>query len=279
VKPIVRFIDLLLYTSLYAAFCATGLCMATERLINGYSPPMMNSLHILVFGSTLLVYNTPRIARMLNGGLKAKQGYAKWYVFFFCVGVVITGLGLYGQSAAMLTVSCILGIFAFGYFLPLLPFKNKKRLRDFGYLKIIVLTGVWTTATSVLPMLYWQKNLAAYPLEILLRFVFVFALCVMFDLRDMRHDLENKIYTLPNKVGIVNSYRLIYAALIFFAAISVVQYIRYPIAGRLAGALITAAGTWLIVQYVKKHSSDDRLYLLLVDGAMLMYALLVLSLN
>jgi len=131
----------------------------------------------------------------------------------------------------------------------------------------------------VLPMLYWQKNLAAYPLEMLLRFVFVFALCVMFDLRDMRHDLENKIYTLPNKVGIVNSYRLIYAALIFFAAISVVQYIRYPIAGRLAGALITAAGTWLIVQYVKKHSSDDRLYLLLVDGAMLMYALLVLSLN
>ncbi len=238
----------------------------------------MNSLHVLVFGSTLLVYNTPRIARMLRGKPTGKPGYAKWYIFFFCVGLVVTVTGLYGQTAVMLRVSCLLGIFAFSYFLPVLPFKNKKRLRDFGFVKIIVLTGVWTIATSVLPMLYWQKNLTDYPLEIFLRFVFVFALCVMFDLRDMRHDFENKIFTLPNKVGVRNSYRLIYASLLFFAAISVVQYIRYPVAGRLAGALITAACTWLIVQYVKKHSSDDRLYLLLVDGAMLLYAVLVLSL-
>jgi hypothetical protein len=199
--------------------------------------------------------------------------------FLFCVGVVITGLGVIWAVCGNAHSQLYFGHIRVRLFLPLLPFKNKKRLRDFGYLKIIVLTGVWTTATSVLPMLYWQKNLAAYPLEILLRFVFVFALCVMFDLRDMRHDLENKIYTLPNKVGIVNSYRPDICRADIFRSHKCSAVYTLPNCRAASGSAHNGGRLWLIVQYVKKAFLDDRLYLLLVDGAMLMYALLVLSLN
>jgi 4-hydroxybenzoate polyprenyltransferase len=275
VKPLIRFIDLLLYTSVFAALCATALCMATERLISNTTPMVVNSLHLLVLGSTLAVYNTPRIAKMLSRKQAGKREYHNWYIFFFCVGIIIAGTGLYRQTTTMLIACCMLGIVAFSYFLPVLPFKNRKRLRDFGGIKIIVLTGVWTVATSILPILYWQKNIADYPLEITIRFVLVFILCVLFDLRDMQPDLKSSIYTIPNKVGIENSYRLIYATLVLFVILSVLQYFRHPVSGRLVSAAITAAATWLVTQYVKKQPGD-RVYLLLVDGVMLLYALLVL---
>lgn len=175
----------------------------------------------------------------------------------------------------MMVVSSALGVFAFAYFLPVLPFKNKKRLRDFGWLKITVLASVWTTATSVLPILYLQKNIGDYPFEILLRFVFIFTLCIVFDIRDMRKDLQNNIHTLPHTVGVANSYHLINFTLTLFALLSIVQYIRYPHPGKLVGAMLTALITWLVVRYLRRRPSD-RAYLGMADGVMLVYALLVL---
>lgn len=248
--------------------------MATERLITG-SLPVFTYFHILVFGSSLLVYNTPRIAKMLYGRLHDRHRLAAAYIMLFLLGIVLTAVGLYRQAPIVLFTSAGLGMLAFGYFLPLLPFKRKKRLRDYGGIKILVLAGVWTTATSVLPLLYWQKALADYPLEIALRFTFIFTLCVVFDIRDIRADQENNIATLPGRMGLENSYILVNITLLLFGLLSVSQYFRHPDMARLAGALLTALITRLVVTYLRRNPSD-RAYVFLADGVMLLYALLVL---
>ena len=274
-KALTRFADLVLYTSVFTALCALGLCMATERLILAHSPSLFSSLHVLVLGSSLLVYNTPRIIRRSNTGDPAKQPFRPWYFFLFFAGLAMAVAGLYRQPAQLQLSSVVLSLFAFAYFLPLLPFKNKRRLRDFGWLKIIVLAGVWTTATSILPMLYWHKNISSYPAEILIRLFFIFTLCVIFDIRDIRADISNHINTLPNKVGLRNSYRLINITLLLFVGLSLLQYTRYPSPSRLIGALLTAVLTKIIVIHLRKHPSE-RAYLFLADGVMLVYAGLVL---
>ena len=177
----------------------------------------------------------------------------------------------------MIIAGSILGVVTFAYFLPILPFRNKKRLRDFGWLKITVLAGVWTIATSVLPMVYWQKNIDHYPFEILIRLLFIFTLCVIFDIRDMQTDQENNINTLPQKVGIKNSYRLINITLTLFVVLSIMQYYRFHEMERLVSAMLTAIITRIVVTYLQKWPSD-RAYLILADGVMLLYAVLVLSL-
>ncbi len=182
---------------------------------------------------------------------------------------------LFRLPREILIVSIILGIFAFMYSWPLLPFKQKKRLREFGWLKIIVLAGVWTIVTSVLPILYAHKQISDYPFEILIRFLFIFTLCIVFDIRDMHADQADNITTLPNIVGMKNSYHLINITLVLFAALSFVQYLRYPITERLIGALLTAVITKIVVDYLKKHPSV-KAYLGLADGVMMVYALLVL---
>jgi 4-hydroxybenzoate polyprenyltransferase len=256
-----------------------SLCMATERLITNTIPPIFNRLHFLVLGSSLVVYNVHRIFSRPYHATRAsnvKDKYRPWYFIFFAIGLVLSVIGLVGLQWKMLVGCAVLGLFAFMYSLPLLPFKNKKRLREFGWLKILVLAGVWTIVTSILPFLYLGKNVTDYPFEIVLRFVFIFTLCIVFDIRDMKKDLENNIYTLPQKVGLSNSYRLINGTLILFCALSIFQYTRYPDAERLIGALLTAVITRLIIFYLKKNPTD-RAYLGLADGVMLLYAFLVTS--
>lgn len=252
-----------------------GLCMATERLIGNTPPKVITWLHTLIFGSTLLVYNTPRIIKRHYGKKRRPQKFRFWYWFFLIAGLAMTVISLCLMPAIVQLWSIGLGVFAFSYFLPVLPFKNKKRIRDFGWLKIAVLALVWTTATAILPILYWQKNIADYPFEVILRLLFIFALCVLFDIRDMQKDLENNISTLPNKVGIRNSYGLIHLSLLMFIIVSLVQYMRFPNVERLVGALATAIITAIVATYLRKKPSD-RAYAALADGVMLVYALVVL---
>ena len=177
--------------------------MATEQLISSIGSPLFSHLHLLIFGSTLLVYNTPRIVARPYGKTRPVQDNSNWYVAFFFIGLVLSCLGMYAQPQPVLIASGVLAVFAFGYFLPVLPFKSRKRLRDFGGLKILVLAGVWTTATTLLPILYLHRHIGDYPFEIVLRFVFIFTLCVIFDIRDMRQDQANNISTLPQKVMVL----------------------------------------------------------------------------
>ncbi|MCW3122875.1 MAG: hypothetical protein JWQ38_2367 [Flavipsychrobacter sp.] len=201
-----------------------------------------------------------------------------WYFVFFSLGMFMVIGSLFFLSAEILVTCIILSLFTFTYSWPLLPFKGRKRLREYGWLKILVLTGVWTIVTSILPILYSNKHIMDYPIEVALRFIFIFTLCMIFDIRDMQTDAKSNISTLPNKVGIGNSYLLINAALLIFVLLSVVQYVRYPMPVRLAGAVLTAIATRLVVSYLDKHPSG-KAYLALADGMMLLYAVLILAPN
>src|SRR5690606_36460976 len=114
-------------------------------------------------------------------------------------------------------------------------------------------TGVWTIVTSILPMLYWQTTVVNFPFEVAIRFVFMFTLCVAFDIRDMQTDVEAGIITLPNLIGLKNSYRLIDIALLLFVVFCSIQYAKHPSAVRITGVLLTAIITKMVIEYTKKH--------------------------
>jgi 1,4-dihydroxy-2-naphthoate octaprenyltransferase len=274
-----RFTDWLLYASLFAACCATGLCMATERLLIGETPSLLSALHTLVFGSTLLVYNVHFIIKRSTVALSDRyrwtRQFMRWHYIFSALGLVLCTGSIFFLNQNILLSCILLAVLSFAYSLPLLPFPGKKRLKDFGILKIIVLTGVWTIVTSVLPMFYWEKSLGDYPFEILLRFLFMFTLCIAFDIRDMQTDLDAGIYTLPNQIGLRNSYRLMDLMLLLFALLSVVQYLRYPSLQRLGGELVTTLCTRLVIDYARRQPSD-KIYLGGIDGMMMLYAIFLL---
>lgn len=272
VQFIRRTIDLILFTSIYAACCAMGLCMATEKLITLHNPPLFSTLHLLVFGSTLFVYNARYAVRWLHKGQgQYHPPYKWWYLAAFCAGAVMTTISMTMLPLPVVLLSVIMGLLSFAYSLPLLPFGNKKRLREYGILKILVLTGVWTVATSVLPIMNLGQNPLSYPFELLLRFALIFALCILFDIRDMNTDLEHNINTLPHKVGREQSYQLINGTLLAFLFLSLGQFVYHPVTSRLVGAIVTALVTKLVADHLRTRNSN-RAYLALGDGMMLLYS-------
>lgn len=271
--------DWLLYTSVFAAACATGLCMGTEKLLLDDTPPLFSMLHLLVFCSTLLVYNAHYLIKKSTPEISDRFGWSQtnrtWHILFMGIGIIGCGYAALVLPKQILYACFVLAALSFSYSIPLLPFKNKKRLKDFGWIKILVLTTVWTIVTAVLPILFYGKSITDYPYEIMIRFVFMFTLCVAFDIRDMQTDLDAGIATLPNLIGVKNSYHVMTVSMLLFIAMCIIQYFRHPFLSRLIGELIVAAATKLAIDYARKKPSD-RVYLGLVDGMMLLYTIMVL---
>lgn len=274
VKALTRPAEIFVATSIFTAFCALGLCLATERLLLPGVQPIFSALHMVIFGSTLVVYNLPRLLPRPYGEIRKPQPLRPAYWLFFACGIALLLPGIWLLGARVITACAILGLLAFAYFIPSLPLQ-RKRLRDFGLLKIIVLTGVWTATTALLPMLYLHAPIAHYPFELLLRFVFVFALCILFDIRDMETDSSRNIATLPNRIGIDKAYRLVYVCIVVFVALSGMQYLRFHDTGRLLAAIATALVTAFVTDYVRKHPGHKS-FVAMTDGMMLLYAILVL---
>ena len=91
----------------------------------------------------------------------------------------------------------------------------------------------------------------------------------------MQNDRSNNIETIPFKIGISNSYKLIDIFTYLFFALSIGQCIRQHNWERLPGAAITTIATLCIARYLK-NKTGELVYLVLADGLMLLYSLLVI---
>lgn len=163
-----------------------------------------------------------------------------------------------------------MGLLAFAYSTPLLPFRYKARLKDYGLLKIHVLTGVWVMVGTVLPALYWKIPLSQYWLEIIIRCLLIFPLCIAFDIRDADADLERGIHTLPNTLGIRAAYKAVYLTLIAYFAFAIARCIyRYTYQQLIVYALSGLAAYGAI--QLSRRRPHPYVYLVLIDGVMLLY--------
>src|SRR5205085_1472743 len=118
--------------------------------------------------------------------------------------------------------------FFFLYSFPVLPLKNRKRLKDFGILKIITLTLLWTIVTVWFPISQAYYTQVSFLLIFLRRFIFMFVLCLVFDIRDTEIDSKENIRTIPVMAGIKKAYLICYILLGVFVGLSFVQYFITP---------------------------------------------------
>jgi 4-hydroxybenzoate polyprenyltransferase len=191
----------------------------------------------------------------------------------FAVALIIYSL-LNFKPGHML-ILLIFGTIALLYSFPLLPFKNKKRIKDFGLLKIITLALLWTLVTVWFPVSDQNISGLSFKLIFLRRFIFIFIICLLFDIRDTEVDRKENITTLAVKHGVKRSYKICYVLLLVFAVISIIQFIHLNEVLYLAAMLISSIATVFTIEFSKKNNSD-YIYLACIDGMMLLQAVLVI---
>lgn len=253
------------------------MCVETNMLM--HLPLNKPVFYFFVFGGVMVQYNLHYLVKKTS---HANSSHFEWskknrhiHLFLTIVGLVLLTTGVFSFALNHFNFLLILGIITILYSLPLLPFTNKKRLKDFGVLKIFTLVLLWTVITVWFPLDQLNSTGKSFILIFIRRFIFLFALCLVFDLRDFSIDTKERRRTVPVILGIKKTYVLNYFLLGIFVLLSLIQYALMPDIGHLNAMILSAAATFVMIQYVKKNKSDIA-YLACLDGMMLLQSLLVI---
>ncbi len=268
--------DFILFSSIFIASCAVALCIETNILLG--LPLNQISFYCFVFGATLAQYNLHYLVKTVavenSERLAWSQRNKSLHFVLLIVGSVLILFSFFTFHLKHFIILFCLGGISFLYSFPFLPFGKKKRIKDYGSLKILTITFLWTVVTVWFPVNSMPFDTGLFWLIFVKRFIFMFVLCLLFDMRDIEIDGKEKINTLAVKLGQKKSYLLACFSLLLFVVFSVAQYYYLPQKGYLIAMLVSALATWITIELTKK-SNSDYMYLAGIDGMMLVQAMLI----
>jgi len=200
---VLKILDFLIASNIYVSlgvYALTWLSLEFRQIEN-------SELTGFVFFSTLFAYNFMRLARvhpmLLEGESVRHQSIYKLRAFLWALCIASGLMAFYffmAIYAYVLFPLVIMAIVSMAYGLPI--YKKPTgwlRLRDVPGLKIFLIAVIWAFVTDGLPVLINGQKLEFLPL--LERFLFVFAITIPFDIRDLRFD-EFNLATIPQYFGV-----------------------------------------------------------------------------
>ena len=161
----------------------------------------------------------------------------------------------------------IFGSFALGYSFNIIP--GSKRLKDQRWVKLGVLSGIWTAQTLLiwLPVL----NHPHFPEQVIARFCLMVAICLPFDLRDTFYDRRKMGTTLFDSLGLR---RMLGISLISLCSSMALLFSFIPIGLVWMALGLCFCATALLICKTFRHPGQDSFYLYL-DGHLIIYPLLL----
>ena len=211
-KFLYQLFDFYLRSSLHVGICLTALFLSQKPYLSTDSAwPILASILFL----TVAGYN---VTKYLLPILKGRDFRFRNYILVL-TSISILGLVpflVYGNLESTLV---LLGIITIGT-LYILPLFAGKSLRHFPVVKLISVAIVWVLIIMVLP-LYLDEGLLFngeykihlrnahyeefyFGLRSLQLFFLVIALCIPFEIRDLKYD-DEKLKTLPQMIGVQKS--------------------------------------------------------------------------
>ncbi|ULQ53531.1 UbiA family prenyltransferase [Flavihumibacter fluvii] len=273
--PLKKTVDFLLFGAVFIAICAVALSIETNLLLG--IPLNHPAVYIFIFGSTILQYNLHYLFKKGIGLLSDRDTWSArnriTQKILICLGAVLIAISVGWLESRHFVVMVVLALLASLYSLPLLPFK-RRRLKEYGLLKITLLSLEWTLVTVWFPADQYGIDPTSYWLVFVRRFIFMFVLCLSFDIRDMQSDFKAGIRTMPVRLGKNTAYKVADWGLILFTLLSIWQLTHSGNFIFFHAMVLSALVTKWMVEQTKK-SDSEYLYLAGVDGMMLLQALLV----
>ena len=157
-----------------------------------------------------------------------------------------------------------------------IPNKYLRLLRKVAWGKTIFLAAVWTYVTTVLPMIISRQDWTpAFSLFVISRYFFIYAICILFDLRDREDDKADGIRSLITYLG-TGSIKILFTLSLLIFAITTLLLYNYHFTS-LQIILLFSPGIILALLYNRaSRDFSDMLYYFVLDGLMAFSALLTL---
>lgn len=273
-----RILKIWVYSNLHISLIAFLLSLETNYIL-GIEEDLKGPL--LVFFSTLFIYNIGYYRSILFG-VKAQRSQAKWmslHFSYWTFSILISLLALlYLFSSFSIKAQILIGILSIISFIYIIHgitfFSREISIRNIPYTKTFIVSAVWAMITT-LPQIIDHELFSYYhPWVFLLieRFLFIFPITLMFDIRDMDSDPET-LQTIPRRIGIKNTKILaIFSLLIGY-------YFFYSTGMNTEGLILIALLYILMLLTVIKSSGSrsELFYSAWFDGMMGLHALFVIA--
>lgn len=282
----------LIYSNLFVAFAVACLTFETQLLL-------FRKLDVryaaFVFFSTLFLYNFHRVFRLKkrSAGEQGENRH-RWIVekrtlsiavlFIAAIGLALV-TWLYMNQAVIVALLPV-ALISFGYSIPFIPARGRFiRLRDVPLVKIFLISLVLSIVTVWIPDVYHYDSFGTFyftPMSngVLLLFIrrmlFIFAITVPFDIRDMEYDRAGRVVTIPLVMGERTAKLLAEAALVLFIALVIYQWNHDPFLP-LEYALIASAVIAGIAVWFSSPRRNEFYYSFCVEGTMVIQALLIFA--
>ena len=271
--------------NLWIALCAFGF-IAQSFII--YNVPIGNSdawYMLFAFCNTYIIYNLHRIITIPAKEVETLSGmhgfiaqHKKWVYAAMLFAAMLSFICLFFMSGKSIIALAVLGAVAVFYTFPL-PFGI--RLRDFGFLKPFIVATVWSFVAVLVPLAnYIQDDVLYISLLWLNRFLFIAAITIPFDVRDLKFDKVNLKYgTIPMKIGKLRTYWLSQGLLMISAMpLLVVLFLEHTIEAHLIPLLMWYLITSSIIRFNLKSKTEvsEYQYTFWLDGTMVLGYLMFL---
>jgi 4-hydroxybenzoate polyprenyltransferase len=263
--------DLILYSSLWIGACAAALVIFTYDVTgSGLNPDAYAGF---VFCGTIVIYAIHRLAGIER--VKQFQDRGRFAVIsryrshILIYGVLASGGALYFLTQFQWQLIWWLALPALLSFLYVAPLGKWKRLRDFPLVKIFLISGVWAALTGLIPFVHTgQAGLLSGGLLFTERALFIFAITIPFDIRDIQIDETSNLKTLPQVIGIRKSQFLALLLLSISALLTIVLISTDVYDVELLTPYLLCTGITGLLISQASVDKDDYYYSGLLDGMM-----------
>ena len=235
-------------SNIWVAFCALSLTLSSAILLQ------TSNFYIsqFVFFATLFIYNFQRAVRIKKGCNHSRKEWLiknrKTINFLMLFAFFIISYHFYNFKFSTQIAIVFIAFFAFMY-----PFGFRK----IPFAKIFIISFVWAISSVLFLVLENEIILTQnIILHLVSRFLFVFAITIPFDIRDLKYDIAN-VNTIPLFFGQKKAKWIANSALSICVIIAIFQKIQNSISfsNFLALILLYFLASVLIIKSDKKNNA------------------------
>lgn len=283
-KAFFSILDFLLFSNLFIAICAVAQGLVTYYLLK--LPPDQYVL-AFVFFSTLLIYNLSMLLSKPQEPHKSPFKRVRWIFSHHRLIISITliaalcliPLALLYLSFQAKLLMCFVGAIAIAYNLPFLSINQKKiGLRNLPGIKLFLIAFVWSVSCVLLPIVEIENNygisisLSETLLLVAKRFLFICAITIPFDIRDLFQDKLYELKTIPVILGEKKAWIFCQGLLVAYLVLLILftKSLNLDVIGIALTIFITG---WLI--FKSNIKKNEYYYFFFLDGTMILQYLIL----
>ena len=274
-KKLHHFFLFLINSNIFVSFCVLSLAISSEFLVVNSKILFPSEVSLFVFFATIFTYNFQRIVRISKSQKHNRKDWTQKNKFLIYLVMIISSvISLYffskfktNTQIAIIFSAIISVLYPFGF-------------RTIPFSKIFVISLIWTTSTMLLLILeeeiIFSSNVIAHLLS---RFLFVFAICIPFDIRDVKYD-NIKLKTIPIFFGVSKSKLISFVSLFFVIIISAFQYWNNKLSvGFFIAISLSCIFSSIFIKKSNEKKSDFFFSFWVESLSILLYLFLVISIT